>query len=190
LPAGRPLTFSDFRAAGDYGGLLKEMVLRLKSSQRLIAGTLSRLMLAAAGNEPAYLAPDLVYFVPSEKMKVKQRGFNPAELLALLIARHLGRPLERSLCKVKRTPDQDGLNGRQRWTNVQGAFAVSSDCSVHGRVLLIDDVLTTGATADCCARALVDAGADCVNVLVAAWARYNSRGNDSGGIREIVPKSP
>jgi competence protein ComFC len=185
--------FNDFRAAGDYGGLLKEMVLRLKSSQRPLAAPLSRLMLAAAGNEPAYLAPERVFFVPSEKRKIKQRGFNPAELLAVLIARHLGRPLGRSLYKVKRTLDQDGLSGRQRWVNVEGAFTVAAGSRVHGQVLLVDDVLTTGATSDCCARALIDAGADRVNVLVAARARFNIDGAVMTGfnqIGKIVLKSP
>lgn len=167
--------FDGLRAAGDYGGLLKEMVLRLKSSQRLLAGPLSRLMLAAGGNEPAYLAPERVFFVPSEKMKIKQRGYNPAGLLALRIARHLGRPLERSLRKARHTISQDGLSGRQRWENTAGAFVAVTDGGIRGRVLLVDDVLTTGATADSCARALKDAGADCVNVLVAARAKLSLR---------------
>ena len=167
--------FDGLRAAGDYGGLLKEMVLRLKSSQGQLAVPLSRLMLAAGGNEPAYLAPERVFFVPSERMKIKQRGYNPAELLALLIARHLGRPLERSLRKARHTLDQDSLSGKQRRENVGGAFEAVTDGGVRGKVLLVDDVLTTGATADSCARALIDAGADRVNVLVAARARLALR---------------
>ncbi len=166
---------SDIRAIGDYGGLLKEMVLRLKSSQRPLAVPLSRLMLAAAGNEPAYLAPEQVFCVPSEKAKVKQRGYNPAELLAMLIARHLGRPLELSLLKTRHTLDQDGLSGKERWANVADAFMVAPDSRVRGKVLLVDDVLTTGATADSCARVLVEAGADRVNVLVAARAIFNRK---------------
>jgi predicted amidophosphoribosyltransferase len=150
------------------------MVLRLKSSQRPVAVPLSRLMLAAAGNDPVYLAPERVFFVPSEKAKVKQRGYNPAELLALLIARHLGRPLERSLYKARPTLDQNRLSGQQRWANVRGAFMVAADSRVSGRALLVDDVLTTGATADACACALKDAGAESVNVLVAARARFKS----------------
>jgi len=151
------------------------MVLRLKSSQQPLAVPLSRLMLAAAGNEPAYLAPEQVFCVPSEKARVKQRGYNPAELLALLIARHLGRPLELSLLKKRHTLDQDGLSGKERWGNVADAYMVAPDSRVRGKVLLVDDVLTTGATADSCARVLVEAGADRVNVLVAARAIFNQR---------------
>jgi ComF family protein len=169
----RPV-FDGFRAAGDYGGLIKEMVLRLKSSERPFAVPLSRLMLAAAGNEPAYLAPQQVFCVPSEKSKIKHRGYNPAELLARHVARHLGRPLERSLQKVRRTLDQDGLSGNDRWHNVSGAFAVTSEGGVRPNVLLVDDVLTTGATADACAAALMEAGAERVHVLVAASAVLRS----------------
>lgn len=173
-PTGRP-AYSGFRAAGVYGGLIKEMVLCLKSSARPFAAPLARLMIAAGGNEPAYLAPDRVFFVPSDRAKLLQRGYNPAELLARLVARHLDRPLETRLEKTRRTADQDGLSGPGRWENLSGAFTVSGGTRVSGRALLVDDVLTTGATADSCSRAIMDAGADSVHVLVAARAILRSR---------------
>jgi competence protein ComFC len=165
---GRELAFSDFRAAGEYGGLLKQMVLRLKNSSRHFATPLSRLMLAAGGNEPDYLMPDYVCYVPSEKKKIVERGYNPAELLARAIARYLGRPLCHCLNKYRPTLDQDRVTGAQRWENVAGAFAFLPGNIVEGNALLVDDVLTTGATADACARALIKAGASSVHVLVAA----------------------
>jgi predicted amidophosphoribosyltransferase len=173
-PTGRP-AFSGFRAAGVYGGLIKEMVLRLKSSARPFAAPLARLMIAAAGNEPEYLAADRIFCVPSERAKLLQRGYNPAELLARAVAHHLDRPLENCLEKTRRTSDQDGLSGSGRWENVTGAFTVLPGTRLSGRALLIDDVLTTGATADSCSRALMDAGADSVRVLVAARAIMRSR---------------
>jgi predicted amidophosphoribosyltransferase len=173
-PTGRP-AYSGFRAAGVYGGLIKEMVLRLKSSARPFAGPLARLMIAAGGNEPLYLAPDRIFFVPSDRAKLLQRGYNPAELLARSVARHLDRPLENRLEKTRRTADQDGLSESGRWENSSGAFAVFGGTRVSGRALLVDDVLTTGATADSCSRAIIDAGADSVHLLVAARAIRRSR---------------
>jgi predicted amidophosphoribosyltransferase len=167
--------YNGFRAAGEYGGLVKEMVLRLKSSGRPFALPLARLMVAAAGNEPTYLAPDRVFYVPSERAKVLQRGYTPAERLARAIVRHLERPLEHCLVKKRRTADQDGLSGSARWENVSGAFAVLPGGKVRGCALLVDDVLTTGATADSCARAIMEAGADSVHVLVAARAIWRSK---------------
>jgi len=161
---------SGYRAAGVYGGLIKEMVLNLKSSARPFAGPLSRLMVAAAGNDPDYLAPDFVCFVPSERKKIVERGYNPAELLARGVSRDLGRPLGRVLRKTRSTLDQDRVGAEARWENVAGAFAVTSEGGVRGRILLVDDVLTTGATAEACSQALLDAGAEAVHVLVAARA--------------------
>jgi predicted amidophosphoribosyltransferase len=146
------------------------MILRLKSSARPFAAPLARLMIVAAGNEPAYLAPDRVFYVPSDRIKLIERGYNPAELLAREVSRHLGRPLEDRLEKTRWTVDQDGLSGPGRWKNVPGAFAVVPGGGVIGRALLVDDVLTTGATADSCCRAIMQAGADSVHVLVAAHA--------------------
>ncbi|MBU4386106.1 MAG: ComF family protein [Actinobacteria bacterium] len=165
--------FSGYRAAGEYGGLIREMVLELKSSARYFASPLARLMVASAGNDPGYLVPDYVCYVPSTREKVAQRGYNPAKVLARRVARHLGRPLFEGLVKTRPTLEQDRVAGARRWENVAGAFGVARGGS-HGSVMLVDDVLTTGATADACARALLDSGADSVSVLVAARTVLNS----------------
>lgn len=177
---GRVPVFSGLRAACQYGGLARDMVLRLKSSGRPFAHPLSRLMLAAGGNEPSYLVPDLVCFVPSEKRKIAQRGYNPAELLAREIARCIGRPLVECLSKSRHTQDQDQVRGDERWANIAGAFAARPGGAVVGRVLLVDDVLTTGATADACAGVLIEAGACSVHVLVAARAVLRNVGLPGG----------
>lgn len=165
-----PTALSDYRAACEHGGLAREMVLKLKSSARYLAAPLGLLMVAAGGNDPAYLVPDMVGFVPPERRKVAERGYNPAELLARVVARHLGRPIGDCLNKTRATLDQDHAAGDVRWSNVEGAFSVVPGREPRGSVVLVDDVLTTGATADACARALLSAGAREVRLLVSARA--------------------
>jgi predicted amidophosphoribosyltransferase len=159
-----------FRAAGPYLGVIKELVLRLKSHGKTYAFPLARLMVAAAGNTPDYICPVAIYYVPSERTKVRERGHNPAEVLAFAVSELLGRPVSHGLEKVKATKDQDRLPAALRWSNVAGAFSCRPGFKARGPVLLIDDVFTTGTTARACAAALLDAGAEAVHALVAARA--------------------
>ncbi len=161
---------SEARAAGTYDGVMRDMVLRLKSSARPFAAPLGSLMAAAAGNHPDYVGADVVCFVPSERARVAERGFNPAGLLAQQVASLVGRPLCDLLEKTRSTLDQDSVSGRMRWLNVEGVFRPKRGNMGGAKVLLVDDVLTTGATVENCARALVEGGAGSVHVLVAAAA--------------------
>jgi ComF family protein len=104
--------------------------------------------------------------VPLHASRRRERGFNQAEDLA----RSIGLPIVAALRRVRRTPPQADLPAGKRHGNVRGAFAPGSDCpSITGRiVVLIDDVSTTGATLDACARVLKDAGAREVRALTAA----------------------
>ncbi len=99
------------------------------------------------------------------------RGFNQSELLAREVARRWGAPLARPVRRTRATAPQAGLTRAERRVNVGGAFAVRRPEAVRGlRVLLIDDVLTTGATASACAGALKRAGARSVTILTLARA--------------------
>lgn len=167
LPWRGPTAFTGWRSGCSYAGLGKEMVLRLKSSERPFARPLAGLMLTAAGNDPRFLAPDVITWVPSEKRKTADRGYNPAELLARSFARLTGRPLRALLRKDGTTPDQASVGRLERYRNVSGCFSAAG-ALVPARVLLVDDVLTTGATADSCARVLLAEGAQTVHILVAA----------------------
>ena len=110
---------------------------------------------------------DAVMPVPLHWVKQRLRGFNPSEQLARQIADALGRPYRPKILRRTRwTAAQTRLPHRRRFGNVRQAFAASS--SPPGGVLLIDDVLTSGATADACATALKKAGAAKVFVLTAA----------------------
>ncbi len=108
---------------------------------------------------------DKVAAVPSSPWRRLVRGVNPADLLAYPLAAHQGLPLFHPLAR-RRSHAQARVGRRDRAVNVRGAFQAT--CAVEGRVLLIDDVVTTGSTARACAEALLAAGAKEVHLLVAA----------------------
>jgi ComF family protein len=143
----------------------------LKYGDRLdIAGTAGRWM-ARAGHELLKDADALVP-VPLHWRRLWARRFNQSALLARAVAAASGIPVTYdALSRVKPTAQQVGLTRKERAGNVQGAFRVLPEgkAEVAGRrLILIDDVLTSGATADACARALLRAGAGNVDVLVFA----------------------
>ena len=108
---------------------------------------------------------DAVVPVPLHRRRRRARGFNQAEDLA----RHLDRPVLLALARVRATVSQTDLPAARRHANVRNAFAVRRRSDVRGlRVVIVDDVCTTGATLESCARALRDAGAREVSALTAA----------------------
>ena len=113
---------------------------------------------------------DLVTFVPMHPARQRQRGYNHAELIARACAEALGLPCELTVSRVRDTPQQARLEAGERRENLRDAFACLHP--LPGRkVLLIDDVCTTGATARGCAEALKNAGAERVYLLCYAQAR-------------------
>jgi ComF family protein len=108
-----------------------------------------------------------VTHVPIAPARWRERGFDQSELLARRTAEWLGLPFESLLERCKETSPQTGLPGHQRRRNLQGVFGLRSGREgIEGaRVLLVDDVLTTGSTASACARALRKAGAEAVCVV-------------------------
>jgi ComF family protein len=117
--------------------------------------------------------PDLLLPVPLYLTRLRQRNYNQALLLARALGRSWQLPVaSRLLLRIRPTPPQIGLKAAQRRRNLRGAFCLSR--SLQGeRVLLIDDVMTTGATARECARTLLDGGAGEVAVAVLARARLH-----------------
>ncbi len=113
---------------------------------------------------------DLVIPVPLHRGRLWWRGFNQAALLAAEVARRLERPLELgTLVRSRATGSQTSRSRDERRRNVRGAFAVRRPHRVaNRRILLVDDVMTTGATADECARVLLAAGASRVEVFTLA----------------------
>lgn len=138
--------------------------------RRGVAGFLSRLLVERFPYAPD--EHDVVVPVPLDLARLRDRGFNQALLLGRGVARSLGRTVEpRALERIRPTRAQVELDERERRANLRGAVRVRRAEAVDGRrVLLVDDVLTTGATADACADALRRAGAAAIDVLVVARA--------------------
>jgi ComF family protein len=121
-------------------------------------------------------AADAVVPVPLDRGRLRERGYNQAELIARPLARMLGIPFRSYLLvRTRPRPNQLRLTRRERWETVRGAYATHSRAQVDKlRVLLVDDVFTTGATLDACSRALKGAGAARVAGLTVARALLQS----------------
>lgn len=169
--ATRPLAFDRARAACLYDEHSRELVLKLKHADRTdLAPVLARWLLRSARDllEEA----DLIAPVPLHRWRLLSRRYNQAAEMARPLGALAGRPvLPDALVRVRRTETQGGKSAGGRRRNVAGAFAVPPgrrDRIRGRRVLLVDDVLTTGATAHACARALKAAGAAGVDLAVIA----------------------
>lgn len=167
-----PPVFARARAVAHFDdGPVRQLVHRLKYGDRLeLAQAMGRWM-ARAGDELLTEA-DVLVPVPLHRWRLAARCFNQAALLARAVSRSCGVPVATAaLVRMKPTPSQVGLTRTQRALNVQGAFRVAaeSELEVSGRaVVLVDDVLTSGATANAAARALLRGGARRVDLLVFA----------------------
>ncbi|MCK5580456.1 MAG: ComF family protein [Candidatus Omnitrophica bacterium] len=113
---------------------------------------------------------DLIVPVPLHPWRLYKRGFNQSLLLADLISAHLGIPISsNNLIRGHYTKNQAKISKKERWTNIQGAFKIKSSCEfVDKNILIIDDLMTTGATTSEIARVLKGAGAQKVCVLTPA----------------------
>jgi ComF family protein len=169
--AGREASWDRARAVLRYDQHSRRLVLMLKhGDQTHLASAFGRWMHRAGGEVLA--GADLLMPVPLHWTRLFERRFNQAALLAQAIRGAGGPPVAADwLVRRRRTPSQGTLGPAARARNVRGAFALRRGRSVAGkRVVLVDDVLTTGATAEECARVLRRAGAVSVGVLVLARA--------------------
>jgi ComF family protein len=164
-----PPRISRTRAAVAYGDIARTVALKLKYGRKVaLAKTMANYM--APLLEP--LSPtDILAPVPLHRRRLWQRGFNQAAIVMTALSQRTGIPGDARLIeRVKRTPPLKGMSALQRRRTVAGAFKVRDGADLRGRtVVLIDDVLTTGATANACARALKRAGAERVELV--SWAR-------------------
>ena len=166
-----PPAYQRARAAVRYDDVASGLVHALKYGDRLdLAPTMGRWM-ARAGRE-LLADTDALIPVPLHWRRLWTRRFNQSALLAKTIGQENGIAVAGGVLKrVKATAQQVGLSQAERAQNVQGAFRVPTECKAEvagRRLILIDDVLTSGATSDACARALLRAGARSVDLLVFA----------------------
>ena len=165
--------FAYARAAALYGDLVREAIHAFKfGGRRGLANPLGDLLAGLGLSALPGSAPDALVPVPLHRGRARERGYDQALLLARRLERAWGVPVVAdALVRALPTRPQTDLDAVARRRNVRDAFAVSRPEKVAGRhVVLVDDVLTTGATAGECARSLYDAGAAAVGVLTVARA--------------------
>ena len=172
-------TFAPYR----YRSAVRGLILRLKfSGDTQAAALLAPPMADAAEAAEA----DILVPVPLSRQHQRERGYNQAYLLAMLVGKLRELPTEECLIRTRNTRRQSSLHTiRERKQNLSGAFALKPNVNIQGkRILLVDDVRTSGATALACARVLRDGGAADVQLLCAAIApgagRYFSASRQPG----------
>ncbi|MDR2825618.1 MAG: ComF family protein, partial [Deltaproteobacteria bacterium] len=175
-----PPPWKSFYFYGAYAGYMRELLHQVKFSQglhqaealgKLLAAKLlaAKLLAARLLAEPSALtaAYDCIIPVPLHKDSLRERGFNQSALLAGPVSRQLNIPLrQKLLIKNRATPTQHGLSRKLRLKNMQGVFSAGKVNNL--RILLLDDVLTTGATLRCASLCLLQAGAERVDTAVLA----------------------
>lgn len=166
-----PPSFDRLRAAVAYGEVARKVALKLKYSDRpAMAETLAYFMRRHLkdDDDDGILIP-----VPLHRWRIWKRGYNQSALIAQALGRRSGLKMELDLLRRTRaTPPLKGMGRRERALTVRGAFSMRSGAGaiIEGRhLILIDDVYTTGATANACAKQLKRAGARSVNII--CWAR-------------------
>ena len=163
----KPPHFDAARAAYRYDFPLDKLIQSFKYGHRLALGDYFGRELALLA---ATLDADLIVPLPLHDERLRQRGFNQALELARALARARRLPIDATSCRrTRNTPAQAGLAWRERVKNLRDAFACSADLS-GARIILVDDVMTTGASLDECARTLKLHGAAQVTALVLARA--------------------
>ena len=166
------------RAPFLFDGPARSAVHRVKfSGWRDVAAALADAIVAAA--EPPQV--DVITWVPLAKRRLAERGYDQARALAAGLGRRTGVPVRRLLRRPIASSPQAQRRGRERREGMRGAFVATG--TAPGRVLLVDDVLTTGATAAACAEALAAAGARRVHLVTAARSFHGPSGGPVRALR-------
>lgn len=164
----QPPRIARTRAAVAYDDLTRTLAIRLKYGRKIaIARTMARYMAPLVSDE----GERLLVPVPLHRWRLWGRGFNQSALVARELSRRLAVPADPlALRRIRRTPPLKGMSPLRRRRTVAGAFRVRDKAAIAGKtVILVDDVLTTGSTAEACARTLKRAGA--ARVELVSWAR-------------------
>lgn len=158
----------EFFSYGYYNGVLKKLILEFKYKQNFVAGKiLSELLYDVIKNKKIEI--DCIVFIPSSKKAIKERGFNQCEYLAKEINKSLKLKIYKDLIKAKNIKEQKLLSKEDRFKNIKGAFSLKTNKNIKNkRVLVIDDVVTTGATLYECEKLLRENGASEIKILTVA----------------------
>ena len=161
------------RAALEYDSVMRESIGRFKYKKRREYGDFYvQELLRACGEAVRSWNPDLLIPIPLHKSRRRKRGFNQAELIARGLGKELGIPVSAdSLLRTKKTSPQKELNDQERKSNLKNAFQLAKDNVKFKKILLIDDIYTTGSTIDAAASVLLDHGAEKVYFLCISIGR-------------------
>lgn len=158
----------------DKEGILQHVQHALKYGNRPTYGHALGALVASAYVEAGIPTPDALVPIPLHRTRYLERGYNQSDMLAEGMSRPLGVPVRADvLTRVQATQSQTRLSRSARWANVQRAFHVATPTCIKGQSwLIVDDVLTTGATAMAAAHTLKEAGAASVHLATLAFARF------------------
>lgn len=159
--------YDQARSVARFAGVLRDLVHAFKYQGAIwLQDDLGLLLRGGYAVHYSASALDLITFVPLHHVRERERSYNQAGLLARILARQFGLEMWRGLRRARATCSQTNLNSAQRAANVKNIFEVTDVKVLQGRrVLLVDDVMTTGATVNECARMLKQSGAKAVFVL-------------------------
>ncbi len=179
---GRRFAFDRARSYAGYDGAVVRAIVMLKFERiEPLGAWFATKLCETVKRAGEALAADVVVPVPLHRQRERERGYNQADLVARPLAKRLGLPYRTVLLvRTRPRPDKQVLSLSERWESVRGAFATRPGSQVDNlRVLLVDDVMTSGATLDACARSLREAGAKSVIGLTVARAlRHPVLGSD------------
>jgi len=156
------LAFDAAYHVADYDDIVKRCICLMKyGGKRQLSDTLGGLMTEYAERNMNFNSIDMFVPVPLHPVKLRERQFNQSDLIAGHLAQKFNKKLENKWIKrIRYTPQQAGLSRDKRFRNIKGAFLVRQDADFYGKsVMLIDDVMATGATLHECAKAIKSAGA-------------------------------
>jgi len=165
-------------SAAVYDGVLREAIKRFKFKKRRgLAEPLGILLVRYLSRTPELKVDEMeaIVPVPLHRQRERQRGFNQVDLLARIVSKYFEVPVISALARVRRTAPQFDLPREARRANIKGAFKVVEPKAIYNRkVILLDDIYTTGSTVAECSRALQTAGARRVEILTLSRAIENS----------------
>ena len=152
---------------GYYGGILKKLILSFKYDKNFTAGKiLSELLIELIYEKK--LEFDIICYVPMTKSSIRKRGFNQCEIICKNLSEALCVPISKSLIKTKDTKEQKSLSKEERAKNIKDVFKVVDKDILNKRILLIDDVVTTGSTLLECKKVLEKYNVEKITVLTIA----------------------